>query len=61
MHAPDIARACYQIVQCYQDPDVAGRPSLASAYTGVETSLWIATAALAEHEPIDGFLGTSRI
>lgn len=43
--------------KCYQDPDVAGRPSLASTYTGVEASLKVATDALSEHQPIDGFLG----
>ena len=42
---------------CYQDPDVAGRPSLASHYTGVEASMQSALSAIAEHQPIDGFLG----
>jgi hypothetical protein len=40
-----------------QDPDVAGRPSLASSYTGVEASLHLAEQAISEHKPIDGFLG----
>lgn len=42
-----------------QDPDVAGRPSLASLYTGVEDSLQLAAKAIAEHQPLDGFLGTT--
>ena len=41
-----------------QDPDVAGRPSLASSYTGVEDSLQLAAKAITEHQPLDGFLGT---
>ncbi len=40
-----------------QDPDIAGRPSLASSYTGVEASLHLAEQAILEHKPIDGFLG----
>lgn len=46
-----------ELGKCYQDPDVAGRPSLASTYTGVEASLKVATDALSEHQPIDGLLG----
>ncbi len=42
-----------------QDPDVAGRPSLASSYTGVEESLQAAAQAIAENEPIDGLLGNN--
>lgn len=44
----------------WQDPDVAGRPSLASTYTGVEASLQLATNALSQHQPIDGVLGFSQ-
>lgn len=44
----------------WEDPDVAGRPSLASSYTGVEGSLQAAAEAMAEHEPVDGFLGFSQ-
>lgn len=36
---------------------MAGRPSLASTYTGVEASLKVATDALSDNKPIDGLLG----
>ncbi|KAL0024740.1 hypothetical protein WJX77_012417 [Trebouxia sp. C0004] len=44
----------------WQDRDLAGRPSLASSYTGVEASLQLAEQAIFEHKPIDGFLGFSQ-
>lgn len=38
----------------------AGRPSLVASYRGLDASLTLLKAALAEHAPIDGILGFSQ-